>query len=90
MFETFLKTRPFWKLKTSLLTLAVIIVRAIDVILTEAKSSWVMERNSETTEIKAVAVISSVPELDPPDITVVNVSVTLVTACNKTFLIVTS
>ena len=73
----------------SLITLAVIIVRAREVILRETKSSWVMERNSETTEMKAVEVIS-VPELDPPDITVVNVSVTLVTACNKTFLIVTS
>ena len=62
--------------------MAVIIVRARDVILTEAKSSWVMERNSETTEIKTVAVVS-VPELGPPDITVVNVSVTLVTACRK-------
>lgn len=69
-----------FSVSVNVLTLAVIIVRAIDVILTEAKSSWVIERNSETTEIKAVAVISSVPELDPPDITVVNVSVTLVTA----------
>ena len=48
--------------------------------MTEAKSSWVMERNSETTEMKAVEVIS-VPELDPSEITVDNVSVTFVTAC---------
>ena len=35
--------------------------------------------------MKAVEVIS-VPELDPPDITVVNVSVTLVTACRNIFI----
>ena len=61
--------------------MADIIVRASEVILTEEKSSWVMERNSETTEMKAVDVIS-VPELDPSEITVVNVSVTFVTACS--------
>jgi hypothetical protein len=68
-----------FSVSVSELTLAVIIVRAREVILTEAKSSWVIERNSETTEMKVVVVVS-VPELDPPDITVVKVSVTLVTA----------
>ena len=70
----------------SLITLAVIIVRAREVILTETKSVLVMDRNSDTALTKAVAVIS-VPELDPPAITVVKVSVTLVTACRNFFLL---
>ena len=41
--------------------------------------------NSDTTEMKAVAVIS-VPELDSSDITVVNVSVVLLTACGQKLL----
>ena len=68
-------------------TLAVIIVRARDVILTETKSALVTERNSDTAVTKAVVLIS-VPELDPPAITVVKVSVTLVTACTNFFLLI--
>ena len=41
-----------------------------------------MDRNSDTAVVKAVVVIS-VPELVPPAITVVKVSVTLVTAWSK-------
>ena len=44
-----------------------------------------MDRNSVTIVTKAVAVISVVPELDSPAMTVVSVSVTLETAWEKKF-----